>query len=94
MAVPDFQSLMLPSLRVLKDGKVHTSAELNEVVARKLALTEADLAEKLPSGMAHLFYNRMGWAKQNLVWAVLVTQPKRAEALSRSAGARRSRKTA
>jgi restriction system protein len=79
MAIPDFQSLMIPVLRAVEDGKIHTSAEITETVGKALALTEAELAEMLPSGRGKLFYNRAGWAKQYIVWAQLVSQPKRAQ---------------
>ena len=49
MAVPDFQSLMLPVLRAAADGDVSAS-DLRSRVAAALQLTEADLAEMLPSG--------------------------------------------
>jgi restriction system protein len=78
MAVPDFQSLMIPVLRAVSDDKVHSSADINGTVARELSLSEGDLAELLPSGRAKLFYNRSGWAKQYLIWAGLLTQPSRA----------------
>ena len=34
MAVPDFQSLMLPALKVLSDGKATPAAEIREGVAK------------------------------------------------------------
>jgi restriction system protein len=50
MAVPDFQSLMLPLLRVAGDGREHTSAEASDLLARQFGLNETDLKELLPSG--------------------------------------------
>jgi restriction system protein len=78
MAVPDFQSLMIPVLRAVADGKTYTAAEVNNRVAKDLLLTEADLAELLPSGKNHVFYNRVNWAKYYLFRAGLVSQPRRA----------------
>jgi restriction system protein len=61
MTVPDFQSLMLPVLRAAADGDI-TAADLRSRVARDLQLTEADLAEVLPSGRQTTFANRTAWA--------------------------------
>src|SRR5437870_7823791 len=50
VAIPDFQSLMLPVLELAADGKEHTLAEAREVVAQRFGLTDAERAELLPSG--------------------------------------------
>ena len=63
MAVPDFQSLLVPILRVLADGQPHKNADIREQLARQLQLTEADLAEKLPSGTQTKFANRVAWGR-------------------------------
>lgn len=78
MAVPDYQSLMLPVLRAAEDSKTYTTSEVNHRVASALSLTASDLAEMLPSGRQKLFYNRIGWAKYYLVQAGLLKQPQRA----------------
>ena len=61
MAVPDFQSLMLPVLRAVADGDI-SAADLRGRVAAELRLTETDLAEMLPSGRQTTFANRTAWA--------------------------------
>lgn len=63
MAVPDYQSLMLPLLQFAarKETEISTS-EAVEVLAKELGLTEDDLREKLPSGTQPTFVNRVGWA--------------------------------
>ena len=66
MAVPDYQSLYLPMLRVLADGKEHSVAEIRSVLAAQLKLTDEDLRELLPSGKQPVFNNRVGWAKTYL----------------------------
>ncbi len=78
MAVPDFQSLMLPTLRAVEDGQVHASSEIHDRVAAELKISDEDLAVMLPSGRAKLFYNRVAWALQYLTWGELLTRPKRA----------------
>jgi restriction system protein len=50
VAVPDFQSFMLPVLRLMADGKEHSLAELHGRLAGEMQLAPADLEEKLPSG--------------------------------------------
>lgn len=95
MAVPDYQSLMLPVLYAVVDGKEHTSTEINEKVARDISLSDADRSALLPSGKTKLFNSRMGWARQYLLWARLLQKPQRGvyqltergtEALSQTGG--------
>jgi restriction system protein len=62
MSVPDFQSLMLPILRITSDGQEHTSSEASDLLAQQFSLTETDLRELLPSGKQPKFTNRIGWA--------------------------------
>jgi len=52
---------MAPTLNVLADGGEHSLAELREIVADRLALTEEDLRAKIPSGTP-LLANRLHWA--------------------------------
>lgn len=62
MTCPDFQSLTLPILQVASGGQELTLAALRAEVAKRLALSEADLAEKIPSGRQTRFSNRANWA--------------------------------
>lgn len=63
MAVPDYQSLMLPLLRFAGEKKDETSTgEAVEVLVKELGLTDEDLKEMLPSGIQSTFVNRVGWA--------------------------------
>lgn len=50
MAVPDFQSLMLPLLKLAGDGQQHTIAEAVERLAQEFQLSDGDRKELLPSG--------------------------------------------
>lgn len=72
MAVPDFQSLMLPFLKLLGDGKEHSMSEAIEELAREFNLSEDDRRELLPSGRQAKFDNRVGWARTYLGKAGLV----------------------
>jgi restriction endonuclease Mrr len=63
MAVPDFQSLMLPLLRLAADGRVHSLAEARDALATQFKLSDTDLQELLlPSGRQQKFANRVAWA--------------------------------
>jgi restriction system protein len=77
MAIPDFQSLMLPVLRESASGEVRIS-NVVAVLGTKLGLTEAELSELLPSGKQTTFANRVNWAKSYLGKAGLIRLTKRA----------------
>lgn len=77
MAIPDFQSCMLPVMQLSTDGRDHRVADLYQQLAERFELTEADLAEQLPSGRAPLFYNRVAWAVFHLRKAGLLETPRR-----------------
>jgi Mrr N-terminal domain/Protein of unknown function DUF262 len=71
MAVPDFQSLMLPLLKLAGDGQMHTLTETVEQLAQAFQLSEDDRKELLRSGQTRL-YNRVGWTTTYLKKAGLL----------------------
>lgn len=71
MPVPDFQSLMLPVLRLAGDGGEHNLAEANERMASEFRLSEDERNERLQSGGLRL-YNRIVWAITYLTKAHLL----------------------
>lgn len=77
MAIPDFQSLMLPVLQESAAGEVRIS-DVVAALGSKLALTEAELSELLPSGKQTTFANRVNWAKSYLGKAGLIRLTRRA----------------
>jgi restriction system protein len=77
MAIPDYQTLMLPLLRFARDGKEYRFRDAVESLAQICNLTEAERAELLPSGTAYLFDNRVGWSRSYLKQAGLLESPKR-----------------
>ncbi|MBU3742263.1 MAG: restriction endonuclease [Candidatus Kapabacteria bacterium] len=77
MAVPDFQTLMLPVLRVVADGGPMKSAAIRADIARHLKLSDADLQEMLPSKLQGTFHNRVAWALSYLKRAELLASPAR-----------------
>src|SRR5437867_13322635 len=77
MAIPDFQSLMLPLLRVASDGETHSLAEARDVLGAAFKVTDAEREELLPSGRQSKFSNRVAWAKSYLQQADLLISPRR-----------------
>ncbi|MBI5647531.1 MAG: restriction endonuclease [Ignavibacteriae bacterium] len=77
MAIPDFQSIMLPLLRVAKDGVIRATKEYREKLALEFCLSEEELDAMLPSGVAPLFANRVAWAIVYLQRAGLLARPAR-----------------
>src|SRR2546423_15675089 len=72
MAVPDYQSMMLPLLQALADGREQAIADVRDALAARLGLTDTDRNELLPSGKQAVFDNRVGWAKTYLEKAGLL----------------------
>ena len=77
MSIPDFQSLMLPLLELLGDGKDHSNAEISGMLAQRFELSEENLQAMLPSGQTRVFTNRLAWAKAHLKKAGLLESPQR-----------------
>jgi len=71
MAIPDYQSLMLPVLVASSKGEVRIGFVVEEL-ADQLALTPEERSELLPSGKQTVFSNRVHWAKSYLSKAHLV----------------------
>ena len=72
MAIPDFQTAMLPILKLAGDGAEHTLAEALESLARDFKTTEEERNQLLPSGRQRTLNNRVGWAKTYLQKAGLL----------------------
>mgnify|MGYP000271244268 CR=1 FL=1 len=77
MPIPDYQSLMLPLLKHLEDGKEYSMRDLIDQLAQEFSLTDTDRRELLPSGQQPVFDNRVGWAKTYLKKAGLLESPRR-----------------
>lgn len=77
MAIPDFQTLMLPVLKAVSDKREHLFRDLVETLALEFSLTPEERKHLLPSGRYPTFDNRVGWAKTYLKKAGLVSQPRR-----------------
>ena len=77
MAIPDYQSLMLPILKLSNENKTLDSSVLVSLISDQFNLTEKERLELLPSGKQAIINNRIGWAKTYLKKAGLVESPQR-----------------
>ena len=77
MGVPDYQTIMLPLLRMVADGKEYRIRELIGLLATELKLSPEDRRQLLPSGTQPLFDNRVAWANTYLKKAGLLKSVKR-----------------
>jgi restriction system protein len=76
MAVPDYQSLMLPVLVMSAAGETRIGDGV-ERLAEQLHLTPDERTQLLPSGKQTLFGNRVHWAKTYLTKAGLLESTRR-----------------
>ncbi len=77
MAIPDFQSIMLPLLRLISDGRERRFREAVEDLATHFGLTNSERLELLPSGKYPTFDNRVGWANTYMKKAGLIESSRR-----------------
>ena len=76
-AIPDYQSIMLPLLKVVNDEQEHRFRDLIETLSEYFGLDDNQRKELLPSGSQLIFDNRVGWAKTYLKKAGLIEYTKR-----------------
>lgn len=77
MAIPDYQSIMLPLLKLAGDRNEHSLRETIETLAEEFKLTPSERKELLPSGQQAIFDNRVGWARTYLKKAGLLETTRR-----------------
>ncbi len=77
MNIPDFQSAMLPLLKLASDQEEHSLREAIEALALTFKLSEEERKALLPSGQQEVFDNRVGWARTYLGKAGLLESPRR-----------------
>jgi restriction system protein len=77
MAIPDYQTVMLPLLRLAaKHGKLKLK-EATVMLTDEFSLSDQEKATLLPSGKQAIIYNRVGWASMYLRKAKLLSLPQR-----------------
>lgn len=57
--IPDYQSLMLPLLKLVSDGQEHKYRDLIENLAVEFEVTDEERKELLASGNQAVFDNRL-----------------------------------
>jgi restriction system protein len=77
MAIPDFQSMMLPLLHAIADGEEHVSDGYRNQVAHHFGLSAEERQTLIPSDRAPIFANRVGWVTTYLAKAGLIERPGR-----------------
>ena len=77
MAIPDYQTVMLPLLRFLKDAKEHSIGEVVDALADEFNLSAEERQQLLGSGQQTVIRNRAGWARTYLKKAGLIASTRR-----------------
>ena len=77
MAIPDYETIMLPLLKFLDDQKEHSTHDAIDHLSNLFNLSEAERRQLLPSGRQTFVYNRVGWARTYLKKAGLLESPSR-----------------
>ena len=77
MAIPDFQTIMLPLLQFCGDSKEHSNRDAIDHLAKIFHLSEEEQKELLPSGRQAIFHNRVAWARAYMKMAKLLENPQR-----------------
>ncbi len=77
MAIPDFQSLMLPLLKFAADGKEHAAREATDSLSQLFQLSDEEKEQLLPSGQQTFIGNRVYWALTHLKHAGILESTRR-----------------
>ena len=77
MAIPGFQSVMLPLLQLIGDKKEHSLRETIDALSKQFKLTEEERRKLLPSGKQPIIDNRIGWARTYMKKAGLIESTRR-----------------
>ena len=77
MAIPDFQTLMLPVLEFVASRDLVTPPEIRTHVKQVFSLSQADEEVLVPSGQQPVLNNRVAWTLSHLKQALLVESPQR-----------------
>ncbi|MGI0013226.1 MAG: winged helix-turn-helix domain-containing protein, partial [Nitrososphaera sp.] len=77
MGIPDYQSIMLPLLKLAADKKEHWTREAIETLSRTFKLSDQEAEQLLPSGKLPVFYDRVHWALSYLKHSGLLVGTRR-----------------
>jgi restriction system protein len=70
---------MLPALKVFDDDKIITTKDIIGKMVLHFNISEEEQKEKIPSGRAFLYYNRIAWAITYLKMGGLIESPQRSK---------------
>lgn len=76
MPVPDYETLMLPVLRLISEGMPNVAACVPRL-KEQFEISDEDAAVLIPSGRTTVLQSRAHWARTYLAKAGLLTSPKR-----------------
>jgi restriction system protein len=87
MAIPDFQTLMLPVLELVGDGQTRRVVpDITDPLGERFHLTPEERQQMLPSGAMPTFVNRTHWAVTYMGKAGLLSRPARGRIAITDAG--------
>lgn len=85
MPIPDYQTLMLPVLRIAAEGETRIPL-IADRIADEFRLTAAERGALIPSGRQGRLHNRLHWAKAYMAKAGLLDTPSRGRFVASEAG--------
>jgi len=85
VAIPDYQTLMLPVLVLATEGEQRVG-DISDRIANQFGLTDAEREQLLPSGRQRVLHNRIHWAKFYMSKAGLIASPARGRFVATEAG--------
>lgn len=85
MTIPDYQTLMLPVLKLAAEGEKRV-ADVVDHIADEFRLTVEERDEMLPSGRQRVLHNRIHWAKFYMSKAGLIASPGRGRFMATADG--------
>jgi restriction system protein len=85
LTIPDYQTLMLPVLRLAAEGETRVP-EVAEKVAYEFGLSPEERDQLLPSGRQRILHNRVHWAKFYMSKAGLIASTRRGWFVATDAG--------
>ncbi|HTL81505.1 MAG TPA: restriction endonuclease [Bacteroidia bacterium] len=77
MAIPRYDEIQFPALKLLSDGKQRKANEFETPLAQEFKLTPEEISQMYESGNGPVFNHRIQWALSYLSMAGVVTKPKR-----------------
>jgi hypothetical protein len=77
MPIPDFQSIMLPLMKILSDKKEHTSKDVTNELIQMFNLSDDEKNQLLLGGKQTVFENRTYWTIIHLKKAGLLESPQK-----------------